>query len=109
MCRDQLVNVVSLATHLVCCETFTALGTLYFRVEPVQDALVVESVTHVAWQGRHCVTVAKVRHADRAAFDIWEAILIIGYFRCVANNTFSVDLLFVFLSPRDDTVVADAR
>ncbi len=109
MGRDQLLNVVSLTAHFICCEIFTALRTLHFRVEPVQDALVVESVSHVARQGSHLVTVAKVRHADRAAFDIWEAIFIIGYFRCVAYDTFSVDLLFIFLSPSDDTVVADAR
>ncbi len=74
----------------------------------MQDTLVVESVAHVAWQGCHRVAIAKVRHADRAAFDIWETIFIIGYFRSVADDTFSVDLLFVFLSPSDDTIVADA-
>ncbi len=61
---DQRIHVVSLTAHFISCEVLAALRAFDLVIEPVQDALVVESVTHITGKRSDLVSAAEVSKAD---------------------------------------------
>ena len=105
----QTFNLVPLLPHIVGCDQASANRAHIVGLEPLDDALRVESVAHVAAERSHLIAIFKVNKADNAVVDAPEPAFIISNARCVLNDSPSCLLSLPVVSPSRDQTGDDAR
>ena len=84
---QNVLQLFILHAHVVRVDVAPAHWAHIVRLKPFDDALGVESVSHVAPERRHLVPFLKVNQADDAVLDAPETSLVVGDLGSLVDNT----------------------